>query len=63
MVHNPKARLLEGEKLEEEVDGRMRIGFHSKLFILSLYLCFSLFFGCTPSPHVLILFSRVLDVV
>ena len=28
---------------EEEDDGRMRRGFHSKLFILSLYLCFSLF--------------------
>ena len=41
-VPNPRVRLLEGEKLEEEGDGRMRRGFHSKLFILSLYLCFSL---------------------
>ena len=36
-------RSLEGEKLEEEEDGRIRRGLHTNLFIPSLYLCFALF--------------------
>ena len=31
------------EEEEEEENGRMRRGFHSNMFILSIYLCFYLF--------------------